>query len=331
MKLRMYVFAALLLLATTGLSQKQQEKPKIHSDFSFGTYPISRDAETLLANEKVRLLLVGFHNKWDIEKIAKEAKQSDIDLDRLFADLQENRLADELDQFSFRPMLPVIRDKDLRKIEKNWQTHTTEYARFFRANWSEIETAAASLTGAKDVPKAQLLYQIVVGGILFGGMHDVFFEDQTIMVSPPRRLTQRYYAWMVEGDPKLAGVLKREQWESDGYTMVSIGQGLLKNKSSLSTLRSEKGMVLEEAEGRKYRTFITLFGKDKVLPWFKKNRESIRTTIAQVDAGEYTRLTDIFPWYYDQMANGVVNELVAGRLIEAPKEHYTFAVKTPGR
>jgi hypothetical protein len=328
----MYVFAALvLLLATTGLSQKQQEKPKIHSDFYFGTYPVSRDAEALLANEKVKLLLVGFHNKWDIEKIAKETKQSDIDLDRLFADLQENRLADELDQFSYRPMLPVVRDRDLKKIEKNLQTHTADYASFLRANWAEIESFAASLTGAKDVPKPQLLYQIVVGGILFGGMHDVFYEDQTMMVSPPRRLTQRYYAWMVESDPKLAGVLKREQWESDGYTMVSIGSGLLKSKASLSTLRTEKGMVLDETEARRYRSFITIFGKDKVLPWFKKNRESMRTTIAQLDAGGYTRLTDVFPWYYDQMANGVVTELVAARLIEAPGTHYTFAVKAPGR
>ena len=100
MKSRILVFAAsLLLLASIGLSQKNQEKPKLHSDFYFGTYPLSRDAVTLMANEKARLLLVGFHNGWNIEKIAKESKTPEDELERLFADLQEIRFADEVDQF----------------------------------------------------------------------------------------------------------------------------------------------------------------------------------------------------------------------------------------
>ena len=67
-------------------------------------------------------------------------------------------------------MLPVIRDKDIKKIEKSLQTHTSEFTNHLKTNWTEIESAVTPLTGAKDVPHAQLLYQIVVGGILFGGM-----------------------------------------------------------------------------------------------------------------------------------------------------------------
>ena len=333
MKSRILVFAALLLmLASIGLSQKNQEKPKLHSDFYFGTYPLSRDAVTLMANDKARLLLVGFHNGWDIEKIVKESKAPEDELERLFADLQEIRFADEVDQFDIRPMLPVIRDKDMKKIEKSLQTHTSDFTYHLKTNWTEIESAVGQLTGAKDVPHAQLLYQIVVGGILFGGMNEAFFEDQTLTVGPPRRSgSQRYYAWLVESDPKLAGVLKREQWESDTYTVVSIGRTIAPNRVSLASIRMDKGMILEEAEARRLRSFITIFCKERMLPHFKRNRESIRTTLGLLDAGRYVRLADAFAWYYDQIANGVVNELVAARLIEPPSAQYAYAMKAPGR
>jgi hypothetical protein len=325
------VLAASLLWVATGLSQKNQEKPKLHTDFYFGTYPLSRDAVTLMAKEKARLLLVGFHNGWDIEKIAKESKTAQDELERLFADLQEERYADEVDQFTYRPMFPVIRDKDIKKIEKDLQTHTTEFTKHLRANWTELESAVGPLAGAKDVPHAQLLYEIVVGGILFGGMNEAFFEDQTLSVRPPLRSNnQRYYAWLVESDPKLAGILKREQWESDGYTVVSIGKTIAP-RVSMASIRMEKGMVLEEAEARRLRSFITIFCKERMLPHFKKNRESFRTTLSQLDAGKYVRLADAFAWYYDQMANGVAAELAEARLIQAPTGQYAYAMKAPGR
>jgi hypothetical protein len=288
-----------------------------------------------MAKERVRLLLVGFHNGWEIEKIAKESKSPEEELDRLFADLQDANFADENDRSEERPMLPVIREKDLKKIQKNLQTHTTEFASLVRANWSEIETGIApAVTSAKDVPHAQLLYQIVVGGILFGGMNDAFFEDQTIMVNPPRRTTgQRYYAWLVESDPKLAGVLKREQWESDGFTMVSIGRNLSPGRTSLDRIRTSKGMILDEADARRLRSFITIFSKERLLPYFKKNRSSFLDVVHQFEAGSYVRVADAFAWYYDQMANGVVEELVAARLIQPPPAdgQYAYALKAPGR
>jgi hypothetical protein len=163
-------------------------------------------------------------------------------------------------------------------------------------------------------------------------MNEAFFEDQTLTVSPPRRgPNQRYFAWLVESDPKLAGILKREQWESDGYTMVSIGQGVSSGRVSLSTVRAEKGMVLEEAEARRLRSFITIFCKERMLPHFKKNRESFRTALSQLDAGRYIRLADAFAWYYDQIANGVASELVAAKLIQPPMAQYAYAMKAPAR
>jgi len=331
MKLK-YLLLAALLTASTAWSQKSQEKPKLHSDFFFGSYPVSRDADMTMAKEKVRLLLVGFHNGWNIEKIAKETKAPEDELERLFADLQEARFADEVDQYDQRPMLPVIREKDIKKVQKNLQTHTDDYAKLLQSNWSEIDAAISQLAGAKNVPHAQLLYQVVVGGILFGGMNDAFFEDQTIMVPPPRRTgSQRYYAWLVESDPKLAGTLKREQWESDGYTMASIGTGLPAVRTSLDQIRMGKGMILEEAEARRLRSFIAIFCRERLLPYFKRNRSDFLNVLNEFDAGKYVRVSDAFAWYYDQMANGVAQQLVSAKLIDPPNGQYVYAVKAPGR
>jgi hypothetical protein len=201
-----------------------------------------------------------------------------------------------------------------------------------QSNWSEIDMAISQLAGAKNVPHAQLLYQVVVGGILFGGMNDAFFEDQTIMVPPPRRTgSQRYYAWLVESDPKLAGTLKREQWESDGYTMASIGTGLPAVRTSLDQIRTGKGMILEEAEARRLRSFIAIFCRERLLPYFKRNRSDFLNVLNEFDAGKYVRVSDAFAWYYDQMANGVAQQLVSAKLIDPPNGQYAYAVKAPGR
>jgi hypothetical protein len=330
-KRKVLAIAAMLLVATAGLSQKRQEKPKLHSDFKFGSYPVSRDAAAMLSKENVRLVLVGLHQGWDLEKIAKESKVKEEELEKVFADLEEAKLAVELDQFERRPMLPVIRDRDIEKVQKSLPMHTQEYTDVLRNNWAEIEAAIAPLTGAKGVPKPQMMYELVVGGILFGGMQDAFFEDQTLMVSPPRRTgSQRYYAWLVESDAKLAGVLKREQWESDGYTMVSIGPRLADTRISLDRLRMENGMVLEEPEARRLRSFIAIFTKERLLPYFKKNRASFLTAMNQLDAGRYVSVSSAFAWYYDQMANGVAENLVAAKLIQPPADRFAFALKAAG-
>lgn len=334
MKTKVLVLATLLLLATALVAQKKPEKPKLHSDFYFGTYPVSRDAAALIAKENARLLLVGFHQGWDIEKIAKESKVSVDDLDKVFADLEDAKLAVEVDEYTKRPMLPVIRDKDMEKIQKDLRIDSQDFANLFRTHWAEIETAAASFAGAKSVPKPQLLYQIVVGGLLFGGMHDSFFEDPRMMVNPPRRVGgQRYYAWLVESDRALAGLLKREQWESGGYTMVSIGTGISKDRMTLVQLRAASGMQLDEAEARRFRSFIAIFAREKLLPFFNKNRSDFLKTLDLLDAGRYVSVAEAFAWYYDQMANGAAAELVSTRLIEPPPQdgQYVYALRAAAR
>jgi hypothetical protein len=332
MKTKALVLATLLFLATSLVAQKKPEKPKLHSDFYFGTYPVSRDAATLVAKESARLLLVGFHQGWDIQKIAKESKLAEDDLDKIFADLEDAKLVWEVDEYTRRPLMTVIRDKDIEKVQKDLRIDSQDFANVFRSNWAEIEKAAASFEGAKKVPKPQLLYQIVVGALIFGGMHDSFFEDQTLMVNPPRRTgSQRYYAWLVESDPALAGVLKREQWESGGYTMVSIGSELAKDRGTLEQLRAANGMLLDEAEARRFRSFVAIFSREKLLPFFKKNRSDFLKVLDLLDAGRYVSVSEAFAWYYDQLANGAAAQLVGANVIEPPKGQYVYALRAPAR
>jgi hypothetical protein len=327
--MRSKAFVVVFLLGiTVGFSQKRPERPKIHTDFYFGSNPASREFSSFIAKDNVVTLLVGLHNGWDLPKIAKESKVPEETLAPLLADLEEQRLAFEVDQFESRPALPVIRDKDMEKVKDDLRSHTNEFAAIILSNWSEIETAVTGFAGGKTVPKEELMYQIVVGGILFGSMNDTFFEDQTLMPPPPRRMTsQRYYGWLVESEPQLAGTLKRDQWESDGYVMVSIGQGFQKERPTLTQVRDRKGMVLDEAEARRLRTVIGILSRDKLLPFFKKNRSEFINAVTKFDAGKYARVADVFSWYYDQIANGVAGELARSGRIKPPAGHYTYAVK----
>jgi hypothetical protein len=88
-----FVPVLFLLALPFAFAQKKQERAKLHSDFYFGSYPTSRDVAELMAKENVRLLLVGFHLGWDVDKIAKETKLSAEDLNKLYDDLDDQHLA----------------------------------------------------------------------------------------------------------------------------------------------------------------------------------------------------------------------------------------------
>jgi hypothetical protein len=321
-----------MLVAPAALAQRKPERPRIHAEFYPGSLPVSREFTNIVAKEDVRLILVGLHERWDLEKISKETKLGIDDVSRVFADLEEQRLAFMREEFDLIPLIPVIREQELEKLktEEKLRAHSQELLKVFEAGWPEIEKTAASLEGAKGVPKEAMAYQIVAGGLLYGSMLDAFFEDQTLMVPPPRRAgSQRYYGWLIEGNARLAGLLRREQWESEGYYLVSVGPAIPQNRTPLGEVRAGNGMILDEAESRRYRSFLSVFARDRLLPFFKTRRSDIFAAIRQFEAGSYgARNTDIFSWYYDQLVNGVVEELVKQGKIKAPDGHYTYAVRT---
>lgn len=310
-------------------AQKPVKKPEVHADFYFGSYPWSRTAADLLKEDLAREIVVAYSRGWSIDKIAKFFKLTTSDVSKVSDKLEDERLVGRLDEYDTQPLLPVIRDLDLARTKDPLRKHTQELTDLFLNNWKDIEGMADSLTGAKTTPKGQLMYETVVSGILLGGMIDALYEDKTMMPPGRRRgKNDRYYAWLVESNPDPAGKLRRELRESAGYRIVTIGTALADDKPTPDELRG-KVTMLDDAEARKYRQFIAVFCRDKMLPYFKSRREEFLKLGLLMSAGRDIAFGEFFAWYYNTIANGVTDTLIAQKRITAPDKFYTYAVKAP--
>jgi hypothetical protein len=320
-----FVIPMVLLLA----AQKPVKKPDVHADFHFGAYPWSRTAENLMKDDLAREIVVAYAQGWSIEKIAKTLKVDASNVSRISDNLEDERLAGRRDDFDASPFIPVIRERDLDRMKEPLDRHTQEFAKLILDNWKDIESMVDSLGGAKRVPKGRAMYETVVSGILLGGLMDAFYEDKTLMPAPPRRgKTDRYYGWLVESNPVAAGKLRRELRESAGYRIVSIGAELPDEKLNPDDLQ-DMDTILEDADARRYRTFISILSRDKLLPYFKNRRAEFLKLGNLLSSGRNVAFAEFFAWYYNTIANGVADTLVAERRIIAPEKLYTYAVKAP--
>ncbi len=320
-----------LFAALPALAQKKEEKPKVHSDFQYGSYPTSRDFMQLMSNEQARLLVVSRAEGWDNDKVAKNFKQTVKELNLLSDKLEDERLIRRSDDdYRISPGMPVIRERDWLRLKDGLQRHRQELTKVLLAQWPEIEAMVAGLQGSKALPQERVMYETVVSGILLGGMIDAFFEDKTLMPPGPLRGKNgsvRYYAWLTE-NPEAAGKLKRELRESDNYRIISIGAELPEERLDAADLRG-KETVYDDADALKYRKFIALFTRDKLLPYFKNHRQEFLSQAALTSAGSYAQTREVFAWYYNTMVNGVVDDLIAARKITPPQKYYTYAIKVP--
>jgi len=311
------------------LAQKPVKKPDVHADFQFGSYPWSRQAADLMKEDLAREILVAYSEGWSNDKIAKQFKISTSDVSKVSDKLEDERLVGRQDEYDVRPLLPVLRERDFDRMREPLRRHTQEFTKLILDNWKDIESMVDSLEGAKGIPKGRLMYETVVSGILLGGMLNAFYEDKTLMPPPRRRAkADRYFAWLVESNPEAAGKLRRELRESAGYRIVTIGTALPEEKLNPDDLRG-KDTILEDADARKYRTFIGLFSRDKLLPYFKKRREEFLKLGLLMSSGRYIAFAEFFAWYYNTMANQIVDTLVAERRVTPPEKLYTYAVKAP--
>ena len=311
------------------LTQKPVKKPDVHPDFQFGSYPSSRQAEELLKEDLAREILVAYHQGWSVDKIAKTLKVSVSDVSKLSDKLEDAGLVGRRGEYDIRPAMPVIRERDWDRVKDGLNRHTQEFTKLLLDNWKDIEAMVDSLEGAKGIPKGRLMYETVVSGVILGGMVDAFFDDKTLMLGPPRRgKTDRYYAWLVESNPVAAGGLRRELRESAGYRIVTIGNAFADEKLNPDDLRG-KDTILEEADARRYRTFIGVFSRDKLLPYFKNRRDEFLKLGMLVQSGRYNAFAEFFAWYYFSMANGATAALAADQRIVPPQKLYTYAVKAP--
>jgi len=312
-------------------SNKKEQKPAVHPDFQFGMYPQSREIEKSMTNEQTRLLLVASAVGWDIDKVAKTFKLTPSDLIKLSDNLEDDRWLRRDDYNELHAGLPVIRERDFDRLTDGLLKHSQELSKLIQGYWPDIETAMMGLDGSKTLPKEKVMYEAVVSGILFGGMMDAFYEDKTMMPPPPRRgknaNADRYYGWLVESNPTYAGKIKRELRESDNYRIISIGTELPEERLDADDIRG-KGTVYEDQDAVKYRRFMGVFTRDKLLPYFKSHRSEFLAQSAKTSLG-YVAFAEFFAWYYNAIANNVVNDLVAAHRISAPDKYYIYAVRAP--
>jgi len=310
--------------------QKPVKKPDVHADFQFGAYPWSRTAETIMKEDLAREIVVAYSKGWSIDKIAKNLKVPTNDVQKLSDKLEDERLAGRRDEYDTTPFMPVVRDADLDRMREPMRKHTQELTQLILDNWKDIETMVDSLEGAKGIPKGRLMYETVVSGILLGGLMDAFYEDKTLMPPPPRRgKSDRYFAWLVESDAEAAGKLRREIRESAGYRIVTIGTVMPDEKLNPDDLRG-KAMILDDVDARKYRTFIGVLSRDKMVPFFKTRRSDFIKMAGWLSSGRDVAFAEFFAWYYNAIANAVTDTLVADRRITPPPDKlYTYAVKAP--
>ncbi len=319
----------LILPVVLLLAQKPAEKPKVHPDFQFGSYPSSRSAEEIMKEPLAREILVAYHEGWSLDKVAKDLKVEMTDVSKVSDKLEDERLGGRRSEFEIRPFLPVIRERDYDRVKDGLRRHTQELTKLLLDNWKDIETMVDSLAGSKGVPKDRVMYETVVSGILLGGMMDALYDDKTLLPPPPRRgKTDRYYAWLVESNPDAAGRLRRELRESGSYRIVTIGKTLPDEKLNVDDLKGNS-TVLDEADAPRYRAFIGVFSRDKLLPFFKNRREELLKLGSQVSSGGYVAFAEFFAWYYNTLANFTADALVAAHRIAPPEKLYTYAVRVP--
>ncbi len=310
-------------------AQKPVKKPDVHPDFQFGSYPWSRSAEALMKDDLTRQVVVAYSQGWSIDKMAKMLKVSTGDVSKVSDRLEDEKLTGRRDEYDTTPFMPVIRERELDRMKEPLRRHTQEFTKVLVDNWKDIESMVDSLQGAKAVPKGRIMYETVVSGILLGGMMDAFYEDKTLMPPPPRRgKSDRYYAWLVESSPDAAGKLRRELRESAGYRVVTIGTALPDEKLNPDDMRG-KDTILEDEDAVKYRKFVGIFSRDKLLPYFKNQRAEFIKLGAGISSGRDVAFGEFFAWYYNAMANAVAETLAANRRITPPEKLYTYAVKAP--
>jgi DNA-binding MarR family transcriptional regulator len=321
-----FLVVPLILLLS---AQKPVKKPDVHPDFQFGSYPWSRTAEALMKDELARQTVVAYAQGWSVDKIAKTLKLSASDVSKMSDKLEDEHLAGRRDEYDTTAFMPIIRERDLDRMREPLRRHTQEFTKLLLDNWKDIESMVNSLEGAKDVPKGRVMYETVVSGVLLGGLMDAFYEDKTLMPPPPRRgKSDRYFAWLVESNPDAAGKLRRELRESAGYRVVTIGTALSEDKLNPDDIRG-KDTILEDVDARKYRTFISVLSRDKLLPYFKTHRPEFIKLGGLLSSGRDVAFAEFFAWYYNTIANSVTDALVADHRITPPEKLYTYAVKAP--
>ena len=314
--------------AGTAVAQKENERPKVHTDFQFGSFPQSTEAaETFANNDDILMLVVGLHEGWSIDKFIKETEKDRVEILTITDELEEGRLIRGRSDYNMRPGMVVLREPDLALLAPSLARHTTELTRLIQSRWTDVEELVDSLEAARDMPRAEILYQAVVGGVLLGGMIDAFYDDKTLMPGPPRRARRGagFYAWLIEGDGGPEHIVRQSR-QVGRHRVVSVGPVPAENLRI--RLEDVTGPVYEDQDARRWRVFSSIFSRDHVLPFLKTKRSEFIELHEVIRASKYAAFAEFLAWYYQSLVAGVTDNLVSSGQIHAPQDSYTYALRS---
>ncbi len=320
---------AVLVLGGAGAAAagQENERPKVHTDFQFGSFPQSNDAAETFSSENVLMLVVGMHEGWSIDKFIKETEKDRVEILTITDELEEGRLIRGRSDYDMRPGMVVLREPDLALLAPSLIRHTTELTELIQGHWPEIEEFVESLEAATDIPQAEILYQAIVGGVLLGGMIDAFYDDKTLMPGPPRRARRGagFYAWLIEGSGGPAHIYRQAR-QVGRHRIVSVGPA--PEEDLRISLEDVDGPVYGDQDARRWRVFASIFSRDYVLPFLKSKRGEFIELHETVRASKYAAFAEFLAWYYQSLVAGVIDSLVSSGRIKAPETSYKYALRS---
>lgn len=317
-----------LISFTVGV-HAQDERPDVHADFKYGVFPYSSEALERFAPEPPRLMISAFHQGWDLDKYIRESGNPEVEVLTLLQEFEDDRLVRGRNDFDLKPGFPVYREDELPESAPLIDETAAGFVRTIESQWSGFEELVSSLEAGQNFPREEMLYRVVAGGLLFGGMIDALFDDKTLMPAPPRRAGRReaYYAWMTEGDAGPPQLILQSA-PVGRYNVFSIGTVPVDEPRVEIGELGRTAPVFEYDDARRWRVFASVTARDHLLPYFKSQRSSLLELGSQFDAADYTAFGEFVAWFYLASATEAVNMLVESGRIEAPETSYRYAILT---
>ncbi len=317
-----------LISFTVGVNA-QDERPDVHADFKYGVFPYSSEAVERFAPEPARLLISAFHKGWNLDKHIKESGNPEVEVLTLLQEFEDDRLVRGRNDYDLRPGFPVYREDELPESAPLIGETAAGFVRTIESQWSGFEELVSSLEAGQNFPREEMLYRVVAGGLLFGGMIDALFDDKTLMPAPPRRAGRReaYYAWMTEGDAGPPQLILQSA-PVGRYNVFSIGPVPVDEPRVEIGELGRTAPVFEYDDARGWRVFASVTARDHLLPYFKSQRSSLLELGSRFDAAGYTSFGEFVAWFYLTSATEAVNMLVESGRIKAPETSYRYAILT---
>lgn len=323
--------ALLVTFAPSELQARQErraKRPDVHADFAYSVFPYDADALQRFASEDARLMISAFHHGWDLDKYLKESGKSEVETLTLLQEFEDDGLVRGRTDFDLRPGFPVYREDELPVTEALIDEAARGMAGVIEGQWTGVDGLVSSLEAARGFPREEILYRVVVGGLLFGGMVDALYDDKTLMPGPPRRGSRRqaYYAWMTEG---AAGPrqLILQSVQVGRHQLFSVGPVAVEEPRVEISELARTDPVFEYDDARRWRVFASVTARDHLLPYFKSLRGSMLELSPQLDASKYTAFAEFVAWFYVSAASKTAQLLEERGRIRGPETAFRYALR----